>query len=73
MIPQDEGRSLIETVKEDDFVQAALVPMNCNKNSGIGNSNQQCHPAVKDDRDLVEGLALVRLGIGGATFNACLS
>lgn len=73
MIPQNEGRSLIETIKEDDFVQAALVPMNCNKNSGIGNSNQQCHPAVKDDRDLVQGLALVRLWMGDAAYDACQS
>lgn len=70
MIPQDEGRSLIEAVKDDDLVQAALVPMNCNKHSGIGDSNQQCHPAVKGDRDLVKGLALVRLGKRGVDCDA---
>lgn len=62
MIPQAEGTTLIETVKESDPMQGALVPMNCNKHAVIGDKNQQCLPAVKADRDLVDGLALVRTG-----------
>lgn len=62
MIPQAEGTALIETVVKNDPVQGALVPMNCNKHGGIGDKNQQCLAAVKADRDLVDGLALVRKG-----------
>lgn len=60
MIPQPEGTALIETMRNNDPVQGALVPMNCNKHVGIGDMNQQCLAAVKADRDLVDRLALVR-------------
>ncbi|CAM9684093.1 unnamed protein product [Ectocarpus fasciculatus] len=46
MIPQAEGRALTEAMSgSSDPTQGILVPMNCNKNSGIGSSNQQCHAA----------------------------
>lgn len=61
MIPQPEGRALIEAMSgSSDPTQGALVPMNCNKKLGIGSSNQQCHAAAKADRDIVDGLTLVR-------------
>ncbi|CAM9440409.1 unnamed protein product, partial [Ectocarpus sp. 13 AM-2016] len=59
MIPQPEGRALIEAMSgSSDPTQGALVPMNCNKKSGIGSSNQQCHAAAKADRDIIDGLTL---------------
>eukprot|EP00752_Nemacystus_decipiens_P004257 g3888.t1 len=58
MIPQAEGSALIETLERNGPEQGALVPMNCKKDSGIGDKNQQCHAAVKADRELVEGLIL---------------
>ena len=61
MIPQAEGRALIETLEGNGPEQGALVPMNCKKDSGIGDKNQQCHAAIKADRELVEGLVLVRM------------
>lgn len=61
MIPQAEGKALIETLEASGTEQGALVPVNCKKDSGIGNKNQQCHAAVKADRELVDGLALVRV------------
>lgn len=63
MIPQAEGTALIETVRDNEPVQGALVPMNCNKHAGIGDMHQQCLAAVKADRDLVDGLTLVRKGL----------
>lgn len=62
MIPQAEGKALIETLEGNGPEQGALVPMNCKKDSGIGDKNQQCHAAVKADRELVEGLVLVSVG-----------
>lgn len=62
MIPQAEGTALIEVTRDGEPAQGLLVPMNCKKNSGIGDSNQQCHPAVRADRELVDSLALVRSG-----------
>lgn len=59
MIPQAEGRALIDVVTEDP-TRGFLVPMNCKDNSGIGDKNQRCHPAVKADRELVDNLVLVR-------------
>lgn len=61
MVPQAEGTALIETLQSNGAEQGALVPMNCKKDSGIGDKNQQCHPAAKADRELVEGLVLVRI------------
>ncbi|CAN0163948.1 unnamed protein product [Ectocarpus sp. 12 AP-2014] len=76
MIPQPEGRALIEAMSgSSDPTQGALVPMNCNKKSGIGSSNQQCHAAAKADRDIIDGLTLggfVRLP-GGEKFEYLLA
>eukprot|EP00903_Cladosiphon_okamuranus_P014343 g13317.t1 len=59
MIPQAEGKALVQTLQGNGGPeQGALVPMNCKKDSGIGDKNQQCHAAVKSDRELVEGLVL---------------
>lgn len=65
MIPQAEGNALIATLQGNGPEQGALVPMNCKKDSGLGDKNQQCHAAVKADRELVDGLALVRVGEPG--------
>lgn len=65
MIPQAEGEALVETLQGNGGPeQGALVPMNCKKDSGVGDKNQQCHAAVKSDRELVEGLVLVSTGGG---------
>lgn len=65
MIPQAEGKALIETLEDNGPEQGALVPMNCKKDSRIGDKNQQCHAAVKADRELIDGLVMVRLeGMG---------
>lgn len=60
MIPRAEGSALINVMREEDSTEGILVPMNCHeKSSGLGEKNQLCHPATKDDRDLLKNLALV--------------
>lgn len=61
MVPQAEGQALIETLEGNGPEQGALVPMNCKKDSGIDDKNQQCYAAIQADRDLVNGLVLVRV------------
>lgn len=60
MVPQAEGEALIRVMTDEPAQQGLLVPMNCQKNSGIGDKNQHCHPAAKSERSLVENIAKVR-------------
>lgn len=64
MVPQAEGEALIRVMAEEPAQRGLLVPMNCQKNSGIGDKNQHCHPAAKSERSLVENIARVRGGSG---------
>lgn len=60
MIPEVEGRLLVKVMRAEGRTHGVLIPMNCFENSGIGDKNEFCHPALKSDRELVRNLPLVR-------------
>lgn len=62
MIPRDEGNALIQVLR-DGLVQGSLIPMNCkrgNSNNADGKDQGWCRPATQADRQLIQGLPLVR-------------